>query len=176
MLGVCVLSASTAVVAIDGYSLSVGQGSSDTDVLRVEGQWKWKKMWFTEGNWHLAGFWNLGLGYWDGSRGRSGHDSLTEVSITPVFRIEPDHPSGSLGIMPYAEAGIAGPRLLSHTSIDGHELSTAFQLGSHLGIGARIGSKQNYDLGYRFQHISNAGIKHPNDGMNFHLLYLGYYY
>lgn len=176
LVGACVLAASSAVVAIDSYSLSVGQGSSNTDMFRVEGQWKWEKMWFTGGTWHLAGLWNLGFAYWDGDNNRSGHDSLTELSITPVFRVEPDNASGRLGIMPYVEVGIAGPRLLSHTSIGDHELSTALQFGSHLGIGTRIGSKQSYDLGYRFQHISNAGIKHPNDGMNFHLIYLGYSY
>ena len=44
------------------------------------------------------------------------------------------------------------------------DLSQVLQFGSH----------QQYEAGYRFQHISNGGIKEPNPGINFHQLYLQY--
>jgi len=37
-----------------------------------------------------------------------------------------------------------------------------------------FGRHGQYELGYRYQHISNAGIKRPNDGLNLHMLRLGY--
>ena len=67
----------------------------------------------------------------------------------------------------YAEAGI-GAHLLSETQINDHRrFSTAFQFGDHVGVGLRFGQRGEYDLGYRFQHLSNADIKKANDGINF---------
>jgi hypothetical protein len=31
-------------------------------------------------------------------------------------------------------------------------------------------------LSYRYQHLSNAGIKQPNQGINFHLLRFQYHF
>jgi lipid A 3-O-deacylase len=42
------------------------------------------------------------------------------------------------------------------------------------GVGVQFGSRQQYLAGYRFQHISNGGIKEPNPGINFSQLYLQY--
>ena len=33
-----------------------------------------------------------------------------------------------------------------------------------------------YDLGYRFQHLSNADIKKPNDGINFNQIRFSYHF
>jgi len=43
-----------------------------------------------------------------------------------------------------------------------------------LGFGLGFGEKGQYELSYRYQHISNGDIKTPNNGMNLHLLRLGY--
>jgi hypothetical protein len=55
-------------------------------------------------------------------------------------------------------------------------MSTAFQFGSHIGLGYRFGAKRSYEIGYRFQHISNAGIKKPNPGINFHQVRVQYHF
>jgi hypothetical protein len=47
-------------------------------------------------------------------------------------------------------------------------MSTAFQFGNHVGLGYRFGATNAFDLSYRFQHLSNASIKSPNAGINFH--------
>ncbi len=44
-----------------------------------------------------------------------------------------------------------------------------------MGVGYRF-DRKGFEIGYRFQHISNAGIKEPNDGINFHQLRLQYHY
>jgi opacity protein-like surface antigen len=90
--------------------------------------------------------------------------------LTPVFRLQPNALAG-----PYVEAGI-GFHLLSHSSIGDNRLSTAFQFGSHVGVGYRFGAKHSFEVGYRFQHISNAGIKDPNAGMNFHQVRAQYHF
>jgi lipid A 3-O-deacylase len=67
--------------------------------------------------------------------------------------------------------------LISGTSVSEQgRFSTAFQFGTHGGVGARFGEHNAFEVGYCFQHISNAGIEHPNKGINFHILHFGYWF
>jgi hypothetical protein len=46
------------------------------------------------------------------------------------------------------------------------------QFGSHIGAGLRLGEAGQTKLGVGFQHLSNAGLKQPNGGINLYLLTL----
>jgi opacity protein-like surface antigen len=155
--------------AIDGVSVE-GGGGDGTDMGRVGVQWDWKAKWFQGQNWHLGGYWDLSVGYWHNSSLPGFNEGITEIGLTPVFRLQQNDLRG-----PYVEAAI-GFHLLSKTSIGDKRLSTAFQFGDHLGAGLRFGPKGQYDLGYRFQHLSNAGIKRPNNGVNFHQVRFQYHF
>ncbi|GGY17589.1 acyloxyacyl hydrolase [Paludibacterium paludis] len=92
---------------------------------------------------------------------------ITEIGVTPVLRLTRRYGD----IRPYAEAGV-GVRLLSHVRLsDTHTLSSAFQFADMIGAGLQAGNRQQYRIGIRFQHLSNAGIKRPNPGINFWQLY-----
>ena len=156
--------------AIDGVALEIGNGDR---VDRIEGslQWDWNRQLFSFSDWHLGGYWDASLGQWHRGSVASGQNKdITDVGFTPVFRIQPNALKG-----PYAEAGI-GLHLLSHSSIGDKNLSTSFQFGDHLGVGYRFGAKGAFDLGYRFQHFSNGGIKRPNPGINFNQVRLQYHF
>ena len=155
---------------VDSVAFEIG-GGDGVEMGRVAVQWNWNKRWFQGRNWHLGAYWDVALGYWRGDEKRAGeHDELFEFAVTPVFRIQPNGLAG-----PYVEAAV-GFHLLSHSSIGEHRMSTAFQFGDHIGVGYRFGAKASYDLGYRFQHLSNAGIKRPNSGINFHQIRLQYHW
>lgn len=79
-----------------------------------------------------------------------------DVNATPIWRT-----SAPWG---YAEAGI-GVYLLSKT-INNNEnhLPSSLQFGSHIGTGVRLG--EDGRLGIALQHLSNAGLKQPNGGIN----------
>ena len=49
-------------------------------------------------------------------------------------------------------------------------MSTSFEFGSHVGAGVRLGARGETRFGVALQHLSNAGIKEPNSGVNFVLL------
>ncbi len=66
------------------------------------------------------------------------------------------------GWQPYVDFG-TGIALLSNTEIGPLDLSSAFQFKNHLSLGIR---KDNMDLSIRLAHLSNAGIKEPNEGIN----------
>ncbi len=67
----------------------------------------------------------------------------------------------------FLEGGVGG-YLLSHTiNNEDTSMPSSFEFGSHLGIGFRLAKNQT--LGIGVQHLSNAGIKQPNGGINFYL-------
>jgi len=163
-------------LAVDGLSFSAGPDASSNasvDLYRVGAQWGWNKRWLETSGWHVGGYWDLQGGYWDNSSNNKTNSGLWELAFTPVFRVQQNQPSA---VSPYIELGV-GAHLLSETSVSAQrDFGTAFQFGSHAGVGARFGPKNAFDLSYRFQHISNASIKEPNDGINFHVLRLGYWF
>jgi len=159
---------------VDSFSFTFGQddSSNDTDIYRLGLQNRWERTWFKGGAWYLGGYWDAELAYMDSGLTNSKNNELMDLSLTPVLRYQRDA-NLSRGVTPYAEAGV-GPHLLSRTQLGYQEYSTAFQFGSLLGVGLGFGGNGQYEIAYRFQHISNAGIKRPNDGMNLHLFRLGY--
>jgi lipid A 3-O-deacylase len=156
--------------AVDGIAVEAGNGDS-TDLGRIAVQWNWNKRWFQGAEWHVGGYWDLGLGYWHNYNAAFWQNSnITEIGLTPVFRLQRNELKGV-----YLEAGI-GVHLLSETQIGAKQFSTAFQFGDHLGAGYRFGTRGAWDLSYRFQHLSNADIKKPNNGINFSQARLQYHF
>jgi hypothetical protein len=161
--------ASTPVHAIDGVSIEAGNGNG-VDMGRIGLQSDWKKRWFQGNNWHVGGYWDLAAGYWDRNALPGQNDSITDIGLTPVFRLQQNDLKG-----PYLEAAV-GLHLLSKTSIGDRRFSTRFQFGDHVGIGYRFGAKSAFDLSYRYQHLSNGSIKRPNNGINFNQIRLQYHF
>lgn len=159
-------------VAMNGINITVGTGEESTTRYGISLERDWERKWFAEREWYLSGYWEVGIGYWEGDKGGTGNDSVTTVSLIPVFRLQPQRPLGK-GVWPYIDLAI-GFYLLSDTTIGDKNLSTSFQFGDHIGAGIRFGGKKEFEIGYRFEHLSNAGIKSPNPGINFHLLRLIY--
>src|SRR4051812_37748363 len=80
--------------AVDGWSVEAG-GGNGVDVGRIGAQWKWDKKWFTSGEYHVAGYWDLQAGSWHGA------SHITDFSLTPTFRLERQQGYGG-----YLEAAI----------------------------------------------------------------------
>lgn len=159
-------------MAMNGLSIIAGAGEESTARYGISLKRDWEKKWFAEKDWYLSGYWEGGVGNWKGDEGSTGNDSITTVSLTPVFRLQPQRP-GENGILPYIDFAV-GIYILSDTTIGDRNLSTSFQFGSQIGVGFRFGKKQEFEIGYLFEHLSNASIKKPNPGINFLLLRLGY--
>lgn len=96
----------------------------------------------------------LDISYWMSRSREPSH--LWQLGFTPMFRWWPRDSF-------YLEAGV-GATVLSQTRFAGHDLSTAFQFGSHLGAGVLINHR--HKVGLRVSHFSNADIKSPNPGLN----------
>ena len=159
---------------IDAISLTYGEdlNGNETKLYRLGLQNKWGRTWLNDGAWYVGGYWDLELGYMESDHSKSENDNLFDLGLTPVFRMQRDA-SLSSGVSPYAEAGI-GPHLLSETRLGNRKFSTAFQFSALIGFGLGFGDKGKYELSYRLQHLSNANINTPNQGMDLHMIRLGY--
>ncbi|MGH8629252.1 MAG: acyloxyacyl hydrolase [Burkholderiales bacterium] len=149
----------------DGISLSAGAGDY---TYRAEVAWfretsvpRWQFH-----NWQLRCNLEADLAYWKPSGARDEGRSITEAGLTPVFRLSRLSDESRF----FVEAAV-GVHFLSHTSIyRGREFSTSFQFGDLIGAGWRFGQRREYEVSLRLQHFSNAGIAHPNQGIEFAIL------
>lgn len=165
--------------AVDGVFVEYGLGNASVfssasmvEMYRVGALWNWDRSWLNDGGWHVTGSWEASLAGWRGYKPHADNRTITDIGITPVFRIA--QKAGS-GMMPYLEVGLLGMHLISPTSIyPGRNFSTAFQFGHILGFGVSAGEHRQFDIGYRFQHLSNGKIKRPNNGVDFNQFHFAY--
>ena len=160
------------VFAIDGLSVEQGKGQQ-TNTARLGVIWDFNKTWFNEGDWLVTGFWEANVGIWRGNSAAGNNQTITDLGVTPVFRLQQKSPTG---FAPYLEGAI-GFHLISPTYIYANrKFGSAFEFGDHIGFGTRFGDKQQFDIGYRFQHLSNGGIKKPNQGININQVHFSYHF
>lgn len=160
--------------ALDSVLLEFGTSEGDEDTERYGGAARWDLggKWLVTGDWHLTSYLELGITYWDGRNGTTGNDSLVDFGLTPVLRWQRDPASG---IAPFAELGV-GAHGHTEDGISDEDFDIPFAFGSHFGLGARFGGQGRYEVIYRFQHLSNAGLGDENPGINFHVVQLGYHF
>jgi len=136
---------SSAARSQDGAFVEAGYGDDSTSLLRAGITYRWRE----------RGYWEIGAGIWD-----NFEETTVDIGATPVFRLQRSQF--------YVEAGIGVHLIHAHVSTEGN---IALQFGSHAGAGFSSGK---YDFGLRLQHLSNAGLRHPNPGNNFLLVRFGY--
>lgn len=158
-LALCAFAAAAAAQPQSEVMLSAGRDtdSADIDVVRLA----YRRTLPNDSRWWVPTLVELGGGIWR-VPDLAGTTERFEVHATPVWR-------GNFA-RTYVEGGI-GVYLLSHTiNNDTTHMSTSFEFGSHIGAGLRLGERRETRVGISLQHLSNAGIKEPNSGVNFVLL------
>ena len=77
-------------------------------------------------------------------------------------------------ITPYIEGGLGA----IHTTQNTHEQGTQYNFLSQVGAGLQFFLNDSFALkgGYRFRHMSNAGIDDDNSGINHHFVLVGLSY
>ncbi|HIZ51571.1 MAG TPA: acyloxyacyl hydrolase, partial [Candidatus Pseudomonas excrementavium] len=72
------------------------------------------------------------------------------------------------GVTPFLEGGI-GASDFTETDLGDQDMVSKFQFEDRLGAGLKFASGS--EVGVRYFHYSNAGIKQPNDGIDMAALY-----
>lgn len=166
---VAALDLSPSAVTIEG---GLSEDRVDANRYGANLRWDLKPQWFQVGDWHMVSFVEFGINVWDSSKGRTGENSLVDFGLTPVFRYQQNPTSG---FAPFVEVGV-GLHLHTRNEINDKDFDIPFAFGSHMGLGARFGGKGEYELMYRYQHQSDAGLGDRNPGINFHILSLGMHF
>jgi lipid A 3-O-deacylase len=153
MLAAILLFAGTTLAADREIGMTFGRAtdSGDFDVVRLN----YRHPLPEKDAWWMPTHLQLGAGLWRVPDIR-GSTQRFDLNATPIWRT-----GNSWG---YLEAGF-GVYLLSKTiNSPQHRLPSSFQFGSHVGMGLRLG--KNATLGIALQHLSNAGLKQPNGGID----------
>ncbi len=164
-MGVCGLAAA------DQFGIQISGAVADHHVHKLDFGLVWDPglTWWEIGGWHFALVGEAHAAWWHTDEGNV-HDNIGEFGVTPVVRFI----KGDGAIRPFIEAGV-GLRVLTSPRISTTlTLSSAFQFADMVGVGAQFGERQQYQAGFRFQHVSNASIKEPNPGINFSQIYVQY--
>ena len=146
-------SAATAVAADPHWTAAFGRASDsqDTDIVRLAYRHPVNEnssIWMPT---HAQ----LGASLWRVPDIR-GTTRRFDMNATAIWRSE--KPWG------YLEAGFGGYLMSKTINNEEHRLPSSWQFGSHLGIGLALGG--GHSIGVGVQHLSNAGIKKPNGGID----------
>lgn len=154
-------------VNTDQLTLSYDQGSDDTvDHWRIALGADWQENFYRSGPFEITGRWEINANRWESSLANPDKEDGYLFGITPVFQYL--YKLDRLDL--YMETG-AGLQYLSDATIENEFKSTQFQFGDLFGLGIK---NKTFELGYRYLHISNAGIEMPNPGTDLHNIHLGY--
>ena len=170
------LSLSPASEARWGLNAATGWAASEIHPYRLAAIWSFRSInSFTASSWRVFPMWETSVGYWDGDvvLRKGGNDKIVAMTTGPLFRWQFE-PRNINKPSVYLEIGVAAS-WLSDTNISGRRLSTHFQFEDKGAVGLCFGQNQQYDMGIRVIHYSNASIKRPNNGVNMMLLSVGYW-
>ncbi|MGO4999040.1 acyloxyacyl hydrolase [Oceanisphaera sp. W20_SRM_FM3] len=100
---------------------------------------------------------------------RYGDDDMVQLSLVPLLQYN-FMPNANW--RPFVFAGV-GPAWISRTQLGDRDLSSEFQFSSRVGVGLR---KSRHSVAVEARHLSNGGIKEPNQGISYWNLTYGYHF
>ena len=173
-LAVLLFACSTAVGAfVGGETIDLGveagtglsRDASDTQLLRLTARIPSTALSdSTEEQAHLGVWWEASLGGWRYKK-RSDTRYLLDVGVTPIIRYSFQAKRGT-----FIEGAIGVHYLNGLYERGNSHFSTRLQFAPHVGMGYRF---TGGEVLLRLQHLSNAGIKQPNPGVEFILFSVG---
>lgn len=161
------------VMAFDGLAFSMGNADDEgARLLRISVMSDSELVDHPIGGWRLNNYWQGAVAAWDWDETGNGRDHLVDVGADAVLRLQKE--TAWVGTLtPFIEAGL-GLHWLSQSELDELQLSSHYHFASQFGIGFAFGEKRDIDFSWHIQHLSNAGLKEPNPGINFSILKIGY--
>ncbi len=152
-----------------GLAVEAGRGNG-TDMLRLAlvaapGEPLW-----SHGTTRLEALGEIAVARWRFPQPTAaGRGRITVVGFTPYLRLRDARVARW-----FFDFGIGLNTLSDLYETRDRRFSTRFQFSDHLAAGRSFGDADAIELSYRFVHYSNAGIRHPNPGLNFHVLRVEY--
>jgi lipid A 3-O-deacylase len=146
----------------DGYSV---QGAAGTNTARMAGvglvwDWDWELL---RRKAAITAHTELLVNHWRADAFGGGTQGFTQLVLLPTARFRL-----SGGRSPwFLEMGI-GASWLDRDYVTPHRaFSTRWNFYDTIGVGHSFGPQHEHELGIRWVHVSNSGIKKPNPGQDF---------
>jgi len=150
-----------------GYSPDEDASGAPQDLALIEAGWRWRfdghqtvDDFFAKG--HIDFSWAV-----EPAAGLvCGDAEAFEASVVPYVHFRP---LGWESVVPWLEGGIG----IAYTGLRNYGLGSRVTFSDNVGVGVSFGDGLRWSVGYRFRHLSHAGIfGSPNDGLNAHFLTL----
>jgi hypothetical protein len=124
--------------------------------LNVNLPWRWDlgKEWFVQTRFDFSAGW---MGWTEAD--------TAVITMGPSFLFRRE-------AVPVSFEGGSGPTILSRYDLISKNFGEPLQFTSYAGFNLDFG--KHLRVGYRFQHMSNAGINERNPGLNLHMLKISY--
>lgn len=166
-----VMLVSVNALAVDSLSWSFGAGHRPKGLTayRAGLQWDWNKRWLANQWMFVNGYWDLDFTYLQAHYGKNpkSRNNNQVLSFVPMFRAQFGDINNT--ITPFIQLGV-GPSLVKNVYFGNLNISSSFQFDDRLGFGVLFGKQKQFELSYMYNHLSNAGIKRPNPGIDMPML------
>ncbi|GAB3664690.1 acyloxyacyl hydrolase [Ramlibacter alkalitolerans] len=167
LLAGVLLAATGPALAVDlkprGASIEVGVGQEGSRMAGIGLVWDWD---FERLRRHaeLTAHTEVLINRWRYDAVGGGSDELTQLVLLPTVRMRL-----ARGASPwFIEMGVGVSYLDRDYVTPGKQFSTRWNFYDVLGVGHTFGGRDGrHELGLRWNHTSNAGIRNPNPGQNF---------
>ena len=146
----------------DAVSVRAGIGKSGNAMAGVGVVWDWN---FERLRRHaeLTAHTELIVNEWSYDARNGGSRTLTQVVLLPTLRMQLKQ-----GRSPYfVELGVGASWMDRLYDTPAKTFSTQWNFYDVIGVGRRFGPGDRHELGLRWAHTSNAGLKKPNPGQDF---------
>lgn len=146
-----------------GASVQVGAWNHGTAMAGVGLLWDWDFERLRKRA-ELTAHTELMVNRWRADALGGGNQELTQLVLLPTLRMRLDR-----GASPwFFEVGVGASWLDRNFATPDKTFSTRWNFYDVLGVGHTFGGPSGkHELGLRWNHVSNAGLKDPNPGQNF---------
>lgn len=148
----------------DGATLLAGTAPHGTRAVAAGLLWDWD--WQAPRRALLTAHTELLVSHWRARALGGGHQSLQQLTLLPSLRLRPQR--GAAGW--FLEIGIGASWLSRSYRTPQKDFSSRWNFYDMLGVGLNLGPDRRQELGLRYVHVSNAGLRRPNPGEDFLLL------
>ena len=178
--------ASTQAVASwqpDKFSFGFGRDLEDrrltAEALRLAVQWNLSSTPLKRSGWilgtHVTGSFNQWSSKLDPELASTyGAQKIVALAVLPGFRLALPKKDYDFYVDFGIGIGLLSDRALKKNSNSPVDKSTDFNFEIAQAIGLKFGPQKAYSLSWQYLHYSNAGIKEPNEGLDFQVLNLGF--
>jgi lipid A 3-O-deacylase len=167
LAGAALLAAGAPARAVDlkprGASIEVGVGQDGSRMAGIGLVWDWDFERMRRKS-ELTAHTELLVNHWRVDDPAGGKQGLTQLVLLPTVRMRM-----ARGASPwFIELGVGASYLDRDFVTPDKQFSTRWNFYDVLGVGHTFGGREGrHELGLRWNHTSNAGIRNPNPGQNF---------